>query len=395
LHRLLYCFLPVILLLGPLIQVRAQTGAFQWTDIQVEYQFGNHLTFMANIEPNTEVQEALVFFQAEGGSQTHYVQLKTGSEGNNAYKVTIADAMLRPFAKVNFWFRVTNLNGEAFTSPQYYFYYADNRMAWQTMENSMLSVHWYEGDAAFGQGIFDTANASLQNFIAIIPVKVTSPVEVYVYSSSADLQSAIGSQWWIADHASPDLGVVLVSIAPGEEQTIVMQRQIPHDIAHVLLSRYAGTGYKQLPSWLDEGIASLAELSPPTDYKNAVQHASTSESLLPLSSLCGPFPADASGAFLARAESDRVTRYIQSTYGTSSLDSLVLTYAKGPDCEQGVKQVLGISLSQLDRRWRQAEFDRQAGGVDLQDLLPYLFLMLILLVVPTLVTALPKLRRVW
>jgi hypothetical protein len=174
-----------------------------------------------------------------------------------------------------------------------------------------------------------------------------------------------------------------------------MQRQIPHEIAHILLYRYAGTGYNQLPSWLNEGIASLAELYPPTDYKNAVQAASASESLLPLSSLCEPFPADASGAFLAHAESDRVVRYIQSIYGTSSLDALVLSYAKGLDCEQGVKQALGISLSQLDRRWRQAEFGRQADGADFQDLLPYLFLMLILLVVPTLVTVISKLRRVW
>jgi hypothetical protein len=391
----LNCFLPVILLLQPLFQVRAQAGAFQWTDVQVEYQFGDHLTFMANIEPKTEVQEALVFFQADGESQTLYIQLQTGSDGNNAYKVTIADAVLRPFAKINFWFRVTNLNGQAFTSPQYYFYHFDNRMTWQTMENPMLSVHWYEGDTAFGQGIFDIANASLQNFITLIPVKISAPVDVYVYRSSAELQSAIGSQWWIAGHASLDLGVVLVSIAPGEEQAIVMQRQIPHEIAHMLLYRYAGTGYNQLPSWLNEGIASLAELTPPTDYKNAVQAAGKSELLLPLSSLCGPFPADASGAFLAHAESDRVTRYIQSTYGTSSLDALVLAYAKGLDCEQGAEQALGISLSQLDRRWRQAEFGRQAGGAAFQNLLPYLFLMLILLVVTALVNVLPKLRRVW
>ena len=393
-RRLLNCLLPVILLLAPQFQVRAQAGAFQWTDIQVEYQFGDHVTFMANIEPKTEIQEAQVFFQAQGESQTLYVQLQTGSNGNYAYKVTIADAVLRPFAKINFWFRVTNLNGEAFTSPQYYFHHFDNRMAWQTLESPMFSVHWYEGDTAFGQGVFDIVSASLQNFITIIPVNISTPVDVYVYGSSTDLQSAIGSQWWIAGHASPDLGVVLVSIAPGEDQMIAMQRQIPHEIAHVLLYRYAGTGYNQLPSWLIEGIASLAELSPPTDYKNAVQVANKSESLLPLSSLCGPFPADESGAFLAHAESDRVIRYIQSTYGTSSLDALVLAYAEGVDCEQGAKQALGISLSQLDRRWRKAEFGGQAGGAAFQNLLPYLFLLLILLVVPALVTLLPKLRKV-
>ena len=383
-RRLLILLAIVSVMLVPPSQVRAQSGIIQVTGVQMEFFFGDHVTFMANIQPAAEVQEALVIFQVAGDTVSRSAPLQVGTDGNASSRFTVQDGSLRPFARVNFWFRVTRTNGEVFTSPEYFFNYYDNRIAWQMIGNGTVRIHWYDGDMVFGQSALDTAAASLQNFNALIPVQMSAPVDVYIYATTADLQSAIGSQSWVAGHASPDLGVVLVSITPGEDQMLVMRRQIPHEMAHVLLYQRVGAGYNNLPTWLNEGIASLAELYPNADYQTAVQTAGTNDSLLPLTSLCGPFPADASGAFLAYAESDRVTRYIQSTYGTSALQSLVLAYANGLSCEQGTQQAIGMPLSQLDLRWRQTELGGQASWVTLQTLLPYLILMLLIVIIPAL-----------
>ncbi len=381
-RRVLILLALAIIVLGPQFQVRAQSGTIQVTGVNVDFFFGDHVTILANIQPAAEVKEALLTIQLDGdaaGPRT--IPLQVGNDGSVAYQFPVQDAALRPFARVHFQFNITLNSGETFTSTLYYFDYYDNRVAWQTAGNGEVSVHWYDGDSMFGQAALDTAAASLQSFAGLIPVKPSGPVNVYIYATTADLQSAIGGQSWIAGHASPELGVVLVSIAPGDEQMLTMRRQIPHEMAHVLLYEYVGAGYNQLPSWLNEGIASLAELYPNADYQSAVQTAGANNSLLPLASLCGPFPADASGAFLAYAESDRVTRYIQSTFGTSTLQALVLAYANGLGCEQGTQRALGISLSQLDLRWRQAELGGQASSVAFQNLLPYLLVMAILLVV--------------
>ena len=76
----------------------------------------------------------------------------------------------------------------------------------------------------------------------------------------------MGGSTWVAGHANPDLGVVLVSIAPGENQSMEMERQIPHELAHVLLYRLTGPAYANLPNWLTEGIASQVEGYPNADY---------------------------------------------------------------------------------------------------------------------------------
>ena len=103
---------------------------------------------------------------------------------------------------------------------------------------------------------------------------------------------------------------------------------------------------------------------------------------MPVTDLCGPFPADASGAILAYAESDSFTRYLHETYGTSSLQALIQAYSDGLTCEQGATRTFGLPLAQLDPRWRQASLGEKATGMAFQNFLPYLVLLGIMLVIP-------------
>ena len=150
---------------------------------------------------------------------------------------------------------------KSFDSPHYFFQYDDNRYPWQTMEGNGLRLHWYAGDVSFGQAALDAAQSGYQAIQNLIPVPAGDPIDIYIYASSADVQDTLnlGGSAWVSGHANPDLGVVLVSIAPGENQSIEMEQQIPHELAHVLLYRLTGSAYANLPNWLTEGIASQVE----------------------------------------------------------------------------------------------------------------------------------------
>ncbi len=54
----------------------------------------------------------------------------------------------------------------------------------------------------------------------LIPVRPDRPVEFYVYRSLGDLRGTLvpGSQEWIAGHADPSLGIIMVAIEPGPAQ---------------------------------------------------------------------------------------------------------------------------------------------------------------------------------
>jgi hypothetical protein len=247
-----------------------------------------------------------------------------------------------------------------------------------------VRVHWYDGDAAFGEKALNAANNGLQKFEGLMPVSLTGPIDIYIYVSSEDIQNVLnlGGMTWVAGHASPDLGVVLVSIMPGPEQGIEMDRQIPHELAHVLTYQVIGEGYFRLPAWLREGIASSVEIYPNPDYEITLSVANQSNALIPLLSLCTSFPLDASGAFLAYAEADSFIRFLHKTHGTSGLQALLEAYADGLDCENGASRALNQSLSSLDYQWRIIEFGETKASFPFEKILPYLMILVIILLVP-------------
>jgi hypothetical protein len=364
-------------------QVRAQS-AVQVVDVQVTYTFGEHITFSARFDPVSSVQEVSLFFQAEGDTLTHTVPLTLAADGTGEYRHLIQNGVMKPFAHIFFWYRLTLMGGGTFDTAHYYFKYDDNRFPWQTLEAYNLRVHWYAGDAAFGQNALDAAYLGLQTIQNLLPVSLDQPVDIFIYSAAADVQDTLGlgGYTWVAGHASPELNVVLVSVAPGEGQVAELQRQIPHELAHVLLYRMTGPSFANLPSWLNEGIASQAELAASSDYAQILSGASESKALKPIQDLCGLFPADASGAILAYAESASFTGFLHDTYGTSGLQQLVQAYAGGMACDQGTISALGVPLGQLDMQWRQAALGMDLGSTAIENLLPYFVVLALVLIVP-------------
>jgi hypothetical protein len=382
-HRFAFIMVMAALLLGWPQQAQAQSG-IEVTDVGVFDDFGQHVTFQARIQSPIPISNATLVFSDNFDEIPRRFPLEVGADGVVTYRYDVVQNVLRPFVTITFWFDVTLLDGQTVRSPNYHVQYLDDRFVWQQRTDDLLRVHWYEGDEAFGDELLDVARRGLNGVDALIPASAAAPVDVYVYSSAVDLQNALflGGEEWQGGHANPKLGVVMVAITPGPGQSIEMETLIPHELAHVMLYRSVGQGYASLPVWLNEGIASLAELYPNPDYDQALRIASQSNSLLPIEELCDTFPLDASRAYLAYAESQSFVRFLRDSYGTSALFLLTSAYADGLNCDQGVVRTLGASLVSLDIRWRETELGANVVGVFLRNMLPYLGLFGLLLLIP-------------
>ena len=248
----------------------------------------------------------------------------------------------------------------------------------------MLKVHWYEGDANVGQAAMEAAQAGLDSIGRYIPSTLERPIEIFMYASTADLQSELlsDSESWIAGHADPAQGVVRVVIEPGSEQGIRMEQRIPHELMHVILYRRVGAGYSNLPAWLREGMAVLAEVYPNPEYDRALAEATEGNHLIPLKDLCLSFPADIGQAFLAYAEARSFTNYLYESYGSTKLLNLAASYADGVDCERGPERVLGVSLAGLEAQWRSSVLGENPALSALRNISPYLVLLCLVLIIP-------------
>ncbi len=371
------------LLLGLPKQAKAQ-GGFDVSEVQVSYRFGEQITFQARIQSPAAISQASILFRETNESVTRVEPLTLAPDGGINFQYNASQNLLPPFSTVVFWFQVTFADGTTATSPVYDFRYDDNRFPWRQTSQGPITVHWYQGDDAFGQAALDSANASLGTLNQLFPVDISSPLDVYIYANADDLQGTLylGGKEWVGGHADPKLGVAMVAIAPGPSQGIEMDTKVPHELTHVMLYRSLGEGYNRLPTWLNEGLASVTERYPDPDYKTALQTASANNSLLPMSDLCAPFPPDAGRAYLAYAEADSFVRYLRETYSTTGLSALVKAYADGLDCELGATRALGMPLTQLDTRWRESKLGQNVFMVALRNMAPYLLMLGMALAIP-------------
>ena len=357
-------------------------------EIWEDYSFGEQITFYAKIESDQPIVTAVVFFQAINDSNTIVGLASVSPLENGIYQIEyvhqLSDYTIQAFSNVEYRFEITNETNETFETSTNVFYYEDDRFEWKKLEEEPFKVHWYAGDLQFAQDVLDTAQAGLKQIQSFLPLPDPPKIDIYIYSDNTSMQGVLNpsSQDWVAGHADPELGVIVTELPGGPDQQLLMKQRIPHELMHILLYHYTNPGYRNIPTWLNEGLAANAEVYPNPDYRITLQIAVDGERLIPMTSLCNTFPRNNSDALLSYAQSFSFTNYLYRTYGTSGLDELVITYANGMDCERGAEVALGINLSQLERNWRQKTFSENLAGELFSNLTPWFIILLAMLIAP-------------
>ena len=364
-------------------QVQAQSG-IELENVRATIEFGEQITFVATIKSPGSVQKASIMVIDESAGLRYVEPLDLQSDGRLEFRLDTQQTQVRPFTNLKWNYEFTDSNSHTVQSESFSVRYVDDRFQWQTLESGNLRVNWYEGDSNFGQAALDALQSGLGSVSKWIAVDLAQPVEFFIYANVGDLRATLATddKEWIAGHADPALGVAMVVIEPGAEQNILMEQRIPHELMHVMMYRAIGAGYYNIPTWLREGMATLAEIYPNPDYDRVLQDAAESNDLIPLNTLCASFPADIGQAFLAYSESRSFTHYLQDTYGASGLLKLSTSYADGVDCDRGTELAFGLSLPNLEAKWRRSILGQNAWLPALQNMTPYLVLLCVVLILP-------------
>ncbi len=337
----------------------ASAAGISFTSLGASYTFADRMIFTTSVSDASPITQATVFFQS--GSQPPYSHPADSFAAASVVSLTatidLKETRLIPFSTVSYWWEVTDQSGQKARSDTRTLIYVDNRFPWQDFTSGPVRVHWYQGDSGFGSAAANIAVEALPGIQQQIGVEPPAPLDVYVYASTDDLRSAVelAGREWLGGQARPELGVVLVAIPPGDSARLQMRRDIPHELTHLMTFVAASPNYDAVPRWLDEGLATLNEGEPNSTQVLAVQGAFAKNQLIPLESLCGAFPTDASAALLAYGESRYIVQQIINEYGSAGIQALLAAYRDGATCSGGVERALNITLPALELKWRSAQ----------------------------------------
>lgn len=322
-----------------------------------DYTFGQQATFHIQATSSSPITAVHLHLKPEGTSysETHPVPIEPATTVTSGLQRDLRTSPFPPFGPVAWWWEIRDEAGNVLTTEPDTFLYVDNRFEWRTLSADHVQLHTVVNDPLYTQSALDVTHTALEEIASTLQVSVPDRIHLYLYPSMADLRAALemAGREWAGGQARPELGVVLVAIPPGDSALYQMERDIPHEITHLLVYEVVGSeGYRHVPAWLDEGLATANELRPDPTLEVMLQDAHAQGRLIPLSNLCDPFPPSREAALLSYAQSASLVRYVRDRYGNSGIRSLLAVYADGAGCESGIAHAFDLSIQQLELAWR-------------------------------------------
>ncbi|MFH1489282.1 MAG: peptidase MA family metallohydrolase [Pseudomonadota bacterium] len=154
--------------------------------------------------------------------------------------------------------------------------------------------------------------------------------------------------------AFPQKNLIVIDYSRMKTHPFTIDITLKHELCHLLLHHVIGS--RNLPRWLDEGIAQwvsggFSELITNTK-SNMLPGAVLSGRMIDIRNLAGGFPTDRQSLFLAYEESKSFVEYLISEFGIAGLRSLLENLREGFAWPEAMERSFSMSLDDCLRAWR-------------------------------------------
>jgi len=267
------------------------------------------------------------------------------------YTIDTSTGQIQPNTKVSARYQVVFADGTTQQSPEVKVTYVDDRFNWQTEVGTYVTLHWYEGDAAFAQQALTMGENGISKSAKFLGVTETAPIDFFVYADQKSFYDALGpgTRENVGGEANTVTRTLFALIAPadlGYARTVV-----PHELTHVVFDDGTTNPYHSPPRWLNEGLAVYLSEGFGSSDKSLVSQAAKSKTLMPLQALTGQFPTTADRFFLAYAESVSAVDYLIRKYGRAPFQKLVKSYRTGTSDDEAFMAAFGLDTAAINKGW--------------------------------------------
>jgi len=259
---------------------------------------------------------------------------------------------LPPGTGITYWWKITDQAGRVLETDRTTFTFDDNRYNWQTLSQGLVTLYWYNGNQDFAQQLMDATQSALTRLDDIAGATLNDPVKLYIYKDAQALQGAlIFAQDWTGGIAFSDYGTVAIGIGTSQSELTWGKTTIAHELTHLVVGQVTENPYGGLPTWLNEGLAMVAEGPLDPSFENTFRDAFNNNGIISVRSLASPFSVYANISYLAYSESYHIVAYLLDTYGRDKMLQLLNAFAQGSAYDGALQQVYGFDMDGLNSAW--------------------------------------------
>ena len=358
-QRVLRSFAALLVLLVSLPPIAGAQGRITIADHGVEIAFPDRITFSTSVTSSAPIARVVLEYGVAKLTCGEVVakafpDFTPGTSADVRWTWEMRQSGSEP-PGTTIWYRwrVTDANGAEQLSDEQRVIWLDQAHQWRSASSGKLTLHWYSGSQSFAHSLLDSAVDSLGQLGRTTGVTPQSPIDLYIYASTADMRDAILYEpGWTGGQAFPEHDIVIIGIS--SQQLDWGKRTEAHELTHVLVGHLTFSCLGSVPTWLNEGIAVYGEGGPEQSGRDQLRSAIAEDALISVRALSGGFSEHPSKADLSYAQSYSLVNYLVSSFGQKQIVALFGELRGGQTIEAALERVYGFGLDGLEDRWRES-----------------------------------------
>ncbi len=353
--------LATFLLLIPTI-AHAQ-GEISSVHTTTEIYFPSALVFKVKAESPNNITKIRLHYQVDRMNYAEVISeawpdFTTAPSVETKWVWDMRKASLPVGAKIRYWWTIEDEKGNKLVTAANTIRFDDLRYSWQRLTSGQLSLFWYKGNQSFAEELMNSSQQALKRLIEDTDVYLEKPVEIYIYADTSDLRRAmVFPREWTGGIAFTEYGIIAIGVST--DQLDWGKKALAHELGHMMTHQITFSPYgATLPTWLDEGLAMLAEGETDAYLKALLKRAITQQKLISVRSLSSPFSAKPEQAYISYAESQSLVDFLIHQYGKDKIFKLLSLLKEGSTIDEALITVYGFDQDGLDKLWREYIMDQ-------------------------------------
>ncbi len=322
-------------------------------------EFPERLTFEAHVESRAGIERVTLEYGVEKLTcGTVMAKVFPDFEPGVSIDVAWTWEMLQsgsqpPGATIWYRWRASDAAGNESVSDEQRVIWLDDQHDWQSISRGLLTLHWYDSSRRFAEDLLDSAADSLAQLGETTGVVPQSPIDLYIYADTADMQEAVLYEpGWTGGQAFPDHDILIIGVSP---DLIEWGKSTEaHELTHILVGHLTFSCLGDVPTWLNEGIAVYGEGGPDPASLRRLQDAVDDDRLISVRALSGGFSEHPNKAGLSYTQSYSLVDFLVAEYGPDELLALFGNLRDSMAIDAALNEVYGFGLDGLEDRWRES-----------------------------------------
>ena len=336
----------------------AMSGGIEVVEDDRQVDFPGELNFTMTAESAEDIVEVQLLYRTAGSPvwSYAYADIIPGKRVTSDLDLVVAgSAYLPPGVDVEYYYVITDSQGNTHTTEIQSVEYLDGRYKWDRTQIDSLTLLYHGLSRSRVAAVNKQAEDALRHIRSLLRLDNPEPIRGVIYNSISEARNAFPRQSQTITDAQVFGGFAFptnrIFVGVGFRTRI-----ISHESAHLLLDQAVGPKALPVPAWLDEGFAGYAEPG-----SRAFSGRSLSDRGLPLRAMTRVSGTPQSiGTFYLKAES--VVTYMIQEFGVEAFQRLIGGLAQGRTIDQALTKAYGFDLSGLEARWSTDEGPPTAPG---------------------------------